>query len=151
VLSGIPLLLLLIFSFLANLAQLYFNTMLRRRDLHAQAALWARSLDWAAAAGAVTSFAAYQAIVSGATRLIGTVGAGVLLNVSVGSTASNLFAAVVGLAVGGAVVNTALAAMDVGFEAYLAGKRLDAGGEGMEGGMGMERMFRKRAAYERFP
>ncbi|KAH6841130.1 kinase-like domain-containing protein [Chaetomium sp. MPI-CAGE-AT-0009] len=134
VLGGIPLLLLLVAAAAANLAQVYFNnntasSRLRSRERHAQAALWARALDWAAAAGAATSFAAYQAIGAAASRLIGAV-AGVPLSVSVGSRASSLFAAVVVMTVLGALVNTVLAAMDVGFDAYLAARRVDGGGSG---------------------
>ncbi|KAK3900274.1 hypothetical protein C8A05DRAFT_36090, partial [Staphylotrichum tortipilum] len=142
VLSGIPLLLLLIASLIANLVQLYFNSLNRttstptlntysnggsggnnplRRERNAQAALFARALDWAAAAGAATSFAAYQAVVSAATRLLRTTAAGVPLNVSAGGTASSVFAAVVGLTAAGAVVNTVLAAMDAGVEGYFGG------------------------------
>ncbi|KAK4043269.1 hypothetical protein C8A01DRAFT_32586 [Parachaetomium inaequale] len=152
VLSGIPLLLLLLASVVANLVQIYVNTRLMSRERHAQAALWARSLDWAAAAGAVMGFAAYQAIVAAASRLIGTVVAGVPLAVSVGGTASNLFAAVVVVAVVGALVNTVLAAMDAGFDAYLAGKRVNGGGgRGMVQELEGRGMVLNRAAYERFP
>ena len=171
VLSGLPLFLLLLASLVANGVQIYFN-MVRRggrgnrgnvreavvggREIHAQAALWARSLDWAAAAGAATSFAGYQAIVAAASRLIGTV-AGVPLDITVGGTASSLFAAVVGLTVAGALINTVLTAMDTGFDAYLAEKKVRGGGGwagmmGGRGGMDMEmEAMQKRAAYERFP
>ncbi len=165
VLSGLPLFALLLASLVANLVQIYFNSAVRggraRRERAAQAALWARSLDWAAAAGAVTSFTSYQAIVAAASRLIGTV-AGVPLMVSVGGTASSLFAAVVGLTLAGALINTVLTAMDAGLDAYLAGKRLGGSGgssgwagmrgRGVMGAMDVEmERFQKRPAYERFP
>ncbi|KAH6624463.1 hypothetical protein B0J18DRAFT_409915 [Chaetomium sp. MPI-SDFR-AT-0129] len=184
VLSGFPLLLLLIAATIANIIQLYFNSagagssntsnnpnannnnnpsLLTRRERHAQAALWARSLDWAAAAGAVTSFAAYQSIVAAATRLLAVTvdTGGVPLVVSVGTTASNLFAAVVVLTLVGALVNTLLAAKDVGFDAYLAGKGVDGGGGKTGGGrggggssgggmMGVGGVYTQRPAYERF-
>lgn len=140
---------------MANLVQIYFNTtpLPTKRERHAQAALWARSLDWAAAAGAVMGFAAYQAVVAGASRLIQTV-SGVPLAVSAGGTAGSLFGGVVGVTVAGAMVNTVLTAMDTGFDAYLAGKRIgrNGGGGGGEEDIEMERgLFQKRAAYERFP
>jgi hypothetical protein len=170
-LSGIPLLLILVADLIANLVQIYyyFNfsmpmTMImvnndddsrHRRERHAQAALWARSLDWAAAAGAVTSFVTYQSIVAAASRLMETVSggcSGLPLTVTVGTTASNLFAAVVGVTFVGALIKTLLTAMDAGSDAYLAGRRVHAV-RIQEGVMVQaERpVFKMRAPYERFP
>ncbi|KAK4242467.1 hypothetical protein C8A03DRAFT_11336, partial [Achaetomium macrosporum] len=158
VLSGIPLLLILVADVIANLVQIYFSMMITmdnssssKRERHAQAALWARSLDWAAAAGAVTSFVTYQSIVAAASRLIKTV-SGVPLTVTVGTTASNLFAALVAVTIVGALINTLLTAMDAGSDAYLAGSRVDAVMRQEEVSVELERpAFQKRAAYERFP
>jgi hypothetical protein len=152
VLSGIPLLIILAADVVANVVQVYFIMMAadNARERHAQAALWARSLDWAATAGAVTSFAAYRAIVAAASRLIRTL-SGVPLAVDVGTTASNLFAAVVAMTTAGAVINTALTAMDAGFDAYLAAK--NGAGTAWEERKAetITPVYQTRAAYERFP
>lgn len=77
-------------------------------------------------------------------------GGGVPVAVGVGGTAAGLFAAVVGVAVGGAVVNTLLAGRDVRSVGDVGG-----GGGGMGDDMGgrgeVGRGVWKRAAYERFP
>ncbi|KAK4193957.1 hypothetical protein QBC35DRAFT_458218 [Podospora australis] len=165
VLSGLPVLLILIASIIANMIQIYFSVQ-GMYESHAKAALWARSLDWAAAAGAVVGFSAYQSVVAAAPRLIRVLMAGAMLNVSVGATASNLFGAVVGLTIAGALINTLLTAGDAGFDAYLTGRRMEqqrqgplgkpavgAGGYAGEGeGSRMSRVFmRRRPAYEVFP
>ncbi|GAB1320811.1 hypothetical protein MFIFM68171_11021 [Madurella fahalii] len=154
VLSGIPVLLLLFASLVANMVQIYFNAN-GMGDRHAQAALWARSLDWAAAAGVATGFSAYQSVVAAASRLIRTV-SGTPLTVTAGTTASNLFAAVVGTTVAGALINTFLTAGDAAFDAYVAAKKREGAVKevraGTGNGDGSARLsFRRRPAYEAFP
>lgn len=136
------------------MVQIYFSAN-GMGDRHAQAALWARSLDWAAAAGTATGFSAYQSVVAAASRLIQTV-SGTPLTVTAGTTASNLFAAVVGTTVAGALINTFLTAGDAGFDAYVAAKK----GEGVvkepragagSGTASARISFRRRPAYEAFP
>ncbi|KAK4639742.1 hypothetical protein QC761_711040 [Podospora bellae-mahoneyi] len=153
VLSGFPLLLSFIASILANMIQIYFSQGMI--ELHAKAALWARSLDWAAAAGAVMGFSAYQSIVAAAPRLIRVLMSGAMVDISVGGTASSLFAGVVALTILGAVINTLLTGGDVGFDAFVAGKTMGkqktrAGGQVGDRGR-MSRMFVRRPAYEVFP
>lgn len=154
VLSGFPLLLSLIVSILANMIQIYFSSQ-GMIELHAKAALWARSLDWAAAAGAVMGFSAYQSIVAAAPRLIRVLMSGAMVDISVGGTASSLFAGVVALTILGAVINTLLTGGDVGSDAFVAGKTMGkqkttAGGQVGDRGR-MSRMFMRRPAYEVFP
>jgi hypothetical protein len=152
VLSGIPLLLLLFAAVVANMVQVYFSTR-GMGDKHAKAALWARSLDWAAAAGAVTSFSAYQSIVAAASRLMRAV-SGTPLTITAGTTATNLFAAVVAMTLAGALINTFLTAGDAGFDAYVAAKKK---GDGVKeantggGGPGRVNFSGRRPAYEVFP
>ncbi|KAK0748874.1 hypothetical protein B0T21DRAFT_421298 [Apiosordaria backusii] len=156
VLSGLPLLLILAASIIANMTQIYFSTQ-GMVELHAKAALWARSLDWAAAAGAVMGFSAYQSIVAAAPRLIRVLMSGAMVEISVGGTASSLFAGVVALTVLGAVINTFLTGGDVGFDAYVAQERMEKErGSGKDRGVvddrgRMSRMFVRRPAYEVFP
>lgn len=149
-LSGLPVLALLAASLAANAAQLYFSSR-SSVERHARAALWARALDWAAAAGAATGFAAYASVVAAAPRLVRAL-SGVQVAVVAGTTASNLFAAVVGTTLAGAVINTFLTAGDAGFDAYVATKRRGEGAEKEEessGSVGVS--FRRRPAYEPFP
>jgi hypothetical protein len=98
-------------------------------------------------------------VVAGATRLMGSVTAGgTPVTVTVGGTASGLFAAVVATTVVGAGINTFLTAGDVGWDAGLAA----AGRRGRGGGGGEVKrevvaevewagVGRRRAAYEVFP
>ncbi|KAK4200543.1 hypothetical protein QBC40DRAFT_326598 [Triangularia verruculosa] len=155
VLSGLPLLFILIASIIANMIQIYFSTQ-GMIELHAKAALWARSLDWAAAAGAIMGFSAYQSIVAAAPRLIRVLMSGTMIEVTVGGTASSLFAGVVALTILGAAINTLLTGGDVGFDAFVAQKSMDkqkgkVGGRAEENRGRMSRMFPRRPAYEVFP
>ncbi|KAK4650833.1 hypothetical protein QC762_711040 [Podospora pseudocomata] len=154
VLSGFPLLLSLIASILANMIQIYFSSQ-GMIELHAKAALWARSLDWAAAAGAVMGFSAYQSIVAAAPRLIRVLMSGAMVDISMGGTASSLFAGVVTLTILGAVINTLLTGGDVGSDAFVAGRTMGKQKTTAGGQVGdrerMSRMFMRRPAYEVFP
>ncbi|KAK3374928.1 hypothetical protein B0H63DRAFT_261002 [Podospora didyma] len=153
ILSGIFLLIILIADIVANLVQLYFNSLGVGED-HIKAAFWARSLDWAAAAAAVTSFASYQSLVNVTPNLLRALSI-TPLTITVGTVASNLFAAVVGTTIAGATVNTFLTASDAGWDARRAAKDRSPTGSAGGGGVEMDRLksvrFRERAAYEVFP
>lgn len=100
-------------------------------------------------------FSVYQSIVAAAPRLIRVLMSGAMVDISVGGTASSLFAGVVALTILGAVINTLLTGGDVGSDAFVAGKTMGeqkttAGGQGGDRGR-MSRMFMKRPAYEVFP
>ncbi|KAK0723058.1 hypothetical protein B0T26DRAFT_246890 [Lasiosphaeria miniovina] len=153
-LSGIFLLILLIADIIANLVQLYFNSRgTVVGELHTKAALWARSLDWAAAAGAVTSFTSYQTLVSVTPNLIRVLSP-TPLTITVGMMASNLFAAVVGTTIAGAAVNTFLTARDAAWDTRRALKARGQGPGESPGGIEMDTfkpVYRERPAYEVFP
>ncbi|KAK4176237.1 hypothetical protein QBC36DRAFT_352895, partial [Triangularia setosa] len=154
VLSGLPLLLILIASIIANIIQIYFSSQ-GMVEIHAKAALWARSLDWAAAVGAVMGFSAYQSIVAAAPRLIRVLMSGAMVEISVGGTASSLFAGVVALTVLGAMMNTFLTGGDVGFDAFVAQKSMEKqkakAGAWVDNRGRVSRVFARRPAYEVFP
>ncbi|KAK3944245.1 hypothetical protein QBC46DRAFT_441949 [Diplogelasinospora grovesii] len=164
ILSGIVLLILLFGSVMANVVQIYFNTQAMREE-HIKAAIWARSLDWGAAAAAVAGFSSYQSLVGVTPALIQAATGDQDLKVNAGMIASNLFAAIVGLTIAGALVNTFLTAMDAGLDAYSAEKyrtrpppplaRTKTGSSVGETEIGDDRLrdeaFRPRAAYEAFP
>ena len=86
--------------------------------------------------------------------------------ISAGVVAANLFAAIVGVAGAGAVINTFLTMGEAGFVASLAGGGLDGSRRGMGGrtgtgvgtGMGVNKadiggpvVYQRRPAYEVFP
>ncbi|KAK3333875.1 hypothetical protein B0T19DRAFT_459304 [Cercophora scortea] len=122
VLSGIVLFIIICADLLANLVQVYFSTRAFREE-HIKAALWARSLDWAAAAIALSTFSSFQSLVLATPNLLLLATSGAApLTITAGATASNLFAAIVGTTIGGAFVNTFLTASDAGFDAYRAAK-----------------------------
>ncbi|KAK3692466.1 hypothetical protein B0T22DRAFT_503462 [Podospora appendiculata] len=124
VLSGIVLFVIVCADLLANLVQVYFSTRGFREE-HIKAALWARSLDWAAAAIALSTFSSFQSLVLATPDLLlatTNAASATPLIISAGTVASNLFAAIVGTTIAGAFVNTFLTASDAGFDAYRAAK-----------------------------
>ncbi|KAK0637309.1 hypothetical protein B0T17DRAFT_588201 [Bombardia bombarda] len=180
-LSGIPLLIAILLTILATSVQLYFNARGRAFDEeHVQAAVWARSLDWAAAAFAVGSYATYRALVEATPRLVLALlpvlkvegSDSPKLIIEAGSVASSLFAAVVGTTVAGAFINTFMTAGDAGASVVQLGRarrRVDAlmgrkAGDGGDddrvvaatagaaaGDKFAPVLYRPKPAYERFP
>ncbi|KAK0753117.1 hypothetical protein B0T18DRAFT_423735 [Schizothecium vesticola] len=156
-LSLLPPLILLSLALLANLISIYFNIYTSRAS-HMRASLFARALDCAAAASVSVSFFAFRATTTATERLVRVATGASGLNIRGGSTAGGVFAATVGVAVAGAVINTVLTAGDAGGYA----KRAEEGEEGeddgglltsleiREGGGGEKFkgiMERRRAAY----
>ncbi len=149
VFSGIVLLVLIVADLIANAIEIYFNVTGLREE-HIKASVWARGLDWVAAAGAVVAFASYRSLIDNTTRLLQAAGAIPLL-ITAGSVASGLFAAVVGTTIAGAVINTLLTAGDTAGYAEKAGKGGDDAGSNPDYERFKDAMTRRRAAYEAFP
>jgi len=151
VLSGIALLVILIADLLANAIEIYFNVVGVREE-HMRAAVWARALDWAAAAGAVVAFTTYKSNIDNTQKLLQTA-TGSNLVITPGMVASSMFAAIVGTTVAGAVINTILTSSDAGRYAYRASNGDDDSADEGVGGLGKfkDDMMRRRAAYEAFP
>ncbi|KAK4447023.1 hypothetical protein QBC34DRAFT_142114 [Podospora aff. communis PSN243] len=152
VFSGIALLIVLSLSLLANAIELYFNVLASRED-HMRASVWARALDWAAAAGSIIAFTTYRSNIDNTQKLLQTAtGSG--LGIAPGQVAGGIFGALVGTTVAGAVINTILTSSDAGRYAYKAANadRYSSADEGV-GGLGKfkDDMMRRRAAYEAFP
>jgi hypothetical protein len=152
VFSGIILLIILAVDFLANAIEIYFNVLGERQE-HMRASVFARSFDWAAAAGSVVAFTTYKSNIDNTQKLLRTA-TGSNLVITPGNVASSIFAAVVGMTVAGAVINTILTSSDAGRYAWRAandGNRSSA--DSGVGGLGKLRgdMARRRAAYEAFP
>ncbi|KAK0623620.1 hypothetical protein B0T14DRAFT_602165 [Immersiella caudata] len=152
VFSGIALLIILSLSLLANSIELYFNVLASRED-HMRASVWARALDWAAAAGSTIAFTTYRSNIDNTQKLLQTAtGSG--LGIASGQVAGGIFGALVGTTVAGAVINTILTSNDAGRYAYRAANvdRYSSADEGV-GGLGKfkDDMMRRRAAYEAFP
>ncbi|KAK0646113.1 hypothetical protein B0T16DRAFT_153680 [Cercophora newfieldiana] len=152
VFSGIALLIILSLSLLANFIEIYFNV-LGEREEHMRASVWARSLDWAAAAGAIVAFTTYRSNIDNTQKLLQTATGSSLL-IAPGTVAGGIFAAIVGTTTAGAVINTILTSSDAGRYAYRAANadRYSSADEGV-GGLGKfkDDMMRRRAAYEAFP
>jgi hypothetical protein len=153
VLSGIVLLIILAASLLANAIEIYFNVVGVREE-HMRASVWARSLDWAAAAGSVVAFTTYRSNIDNTERLLQTA-TGSNLIITPGNVASSMFAAVVGTTAAGAVINTILTSTDAGRYAYRASNNGDGYSSADEGVGGLGKfkddMMRRRAAYDTFP
>ena len=152
VLSGIALLVILIVDLIANAIEIYFNVGGVSEE-HMRASVWARSVDWAAAAGSVIAFTTYRSNIDNIRKLL-QIATGAQISITPGNVASSMFAAVVGLTIAGAVINTILTSGDAGRYAYKAAKG-GGGPLGEEGGSGFDKfkddMKRRRAAYEAFP
>ncbi|KAK1827825.1 hypothetical protein QBC39DRAFT_419077 [Podospora conica] len=143
---------LLSLSLLTNLISIYFN-ILTSRAAHIRSSIFARALDWAAAAATALSFASFQSSIPATERLIRVATGASGLLIRGGSTAGGMFAATVGVSVAGAVINTVLTAGDAGGYA----RRAEDGGEEDDGGLltSLEvegekfrgDMQRRRAAY----
>ncbi|KAK1750666.1 hypothetical protein QBC47DRAFT_309430 [Echria macrotheca] len=152
VFSGIILLVILGADLLANAIEIYFNVVGLREE-HVRAAVWARALDWAAAAGSIVAFGTYRSLVDNTGILLQTV-TGTSLTVAPGTVASGMFAAVVGISVAGAVINTILTSGDAGSYAYRTAKAAEDSAR-LAADPGFDKfkddMRRRRAAYEAFP
>ncbi|KAM7199054.1 hypothetical protein V8F20_005872 [Naviculisporaceae sp. PSN 640] len=174
ILSGIVLFIFIALDLVANLVQIYFN--LREEwEYQMQAAIWARSLDWAVAAGAIGAFSTYRALVVATPNLLrvsSDLGAGQMARISEGQVAMNLFGAIVGISVVGAVVNTLLTMREVGSAVATRGSVFKrSGGGGLASGTTGRKVnisapvvskvdvlkpdyvpvYKRRAAYEAFP
>lgn len=156
---------LVVLDLVANLVQIYFHVR-EEWEYHLKAAVWARSLDWATAAGAVGAFSSYRALVVATPDLLRAVyssmGSGTRDNMPIivaGTVASNLFAAIVGVSAAGAVINTFLTMNEVAFAVSMAGgggrTGMRAGGGGMgvvnKADIGGPIVYQRRPAYEVFP
>ncbi|KAK4226068.1 hypothetical protein QBC38DRAFT_239136 [Podospora fimiseda] len=141
--SGLPLLLILIISLFANLIQINFSAR-GIHDLHAKSSLWARCMEWAAASASLVAFVAFHGTVDGIKKLLRvnalSGGVGGNITVEVGGEAGRLFAAVAGMSMAGAVVNT-----------WLMGDDLMDWKREKESEERRMRMSRMRAGYEVFP
>ncbi|KAM7187757.1 hypothetical protein V8F33_011064 [Rhypophila sp. PSN 637] len=118
ILSGIVLFILIVLDLAANLIQIYFNAR-EEWEYQMQAAVWARSLDWATAAGSIGAFSSYRALLVATPDLLRATSSQTgttmgMASISAGTVAFNLFAAIVGISVVGAVVNTLLTMSEVG-------------------------------------
>ncbi|KAK0711557.1 hypothetical protein B0H67DRAFT_294853 [Lasiosphaeris hirsuta] len=151
VFSGIALLVILILDLLANMIEIYFNVGGIVEE-HMRASIWARALDWAAAAGSVVAFASYRSLGDSTLKLL-QAATGAPLVIAPGNVASGLFGAVVGTTIAGAIINTIMTAGDGGNYAYLAAKMMKPGADVSDADLGKFRdaMLRRRAAYEAFP
>lgn len=107
---------LIVLDLAANMVQIYFN--LREEwEYQMKAAIWARSLDWATAAGSIGAFSSYRALVVATPNLLraaSSIPSGQIPSITSGTVAANLFGAIVGISVAGAVVNTLLTMSEVG-------------------------------------
>ncbi|KAM7220788.1 hypothetical protein V8F06_003857 [Rhypophila decipiens] len=178
ILSGIVLFILIVLDLAANLVQIYFNAR-EEWEYQMQAAVWARSLDWATAAGSIGAFSSYRALLVATPDLLratsqtgGTTTTMMMMaSISAGTVAFNLFAAIVGISVVGAVVNTLLTMSEVGAAVRTRGEvfKRPAGGIDkasiirtqivLDGGgskvdvlkPGYVPVYKRRPAYEVFP